>query len=213
MEMQSAAFSLTTAGAGSPSPLQVQCALAMVPKPAAKALPDLLPRIAASDETAVRDAVQRYRGLIWSLARQSDRDHTDDAVQEIFVDLWRAAARFDATKASEVTFVAMIARRRLIDRSRRRNRQPTSLPLTAAERVQDAGTSPDLAALVNQTVQALSHLRPEQREVVVLSTHGWSHGEIATKTGLPLGTVKAHVRRGLLAVRAALGTSPESGEP
>ena len=57
-------------------------------------------------------------GLVWSLARKFLRSHADaeDAVQEIFVDVWRSAARFDPAIASETTFVAMIARRRLIDR-------------------------------------------------------------------------------------------------
>ncbi len=191
----------------------LQWGSAMVPKPAPEAPPDLLPRIASGDGDAVREVVQRYRGLIWSLARRSDRDHTDDAVQEIFVDLWRAAPRFDATKAPEVAFVSMIARRRLIDRSRKRSRRPPSLPLMAADSVPGAEAGPELTTLGAQTIKALSQLRPEQREVIMLSVHGWSHGEIAAETGLPLGTVKAHVRRGLLAVRAALGAPLEVGEP
>ena len=53
--------------------------------------------------------------------------------------------------------------------------------------------------------KALDTLRPEQREVLLLSTcHGLSHDEIARETGMPLGTVKAHVRRGLLRIREAL---------
>ena len=80
----------------------------------------LLPRIAAGDERAVRECVGRYASLVWSLARRWSVDALDaeDAVQEVFVDLWRTAARFDATRASEAGWVAMVARRRLIDRSR-----------------------------------------------------------------------------------------------
>jgi len=184
----------------------------MVARPQPEALVDLLPRIAAGDATAVREVVTRYRGLVWSIARRSDPDHTEDAVQEVFLDLWRAAARFDPEKASEATFVAMIARRRLIDRARHRNRRPLDLPLEAAAAVADAAGGPEVAALGAQTMRALSQIRPEQREVVLLSTQGWSHADIATHTGLPLGTVKAHARRGLLAVRAAIGVQAPEDE-
>ena len=67
--------------------------------------------------------MDRFGGLVWSLARRVTRStaEADDAVQEIFVDLWRSASRFDPSIANETTFVAMIARRRLIDRGRRRS--------------------------------------------------------------------------------------------
>ena len=183
----------------------------MVPAPSPEGLPDLLPRIAAGDASAVSAVVARYKGLIWSLARRSDPDNLEDAVQEVFIDLWRAAPRFDATKASETTFVAMIARRRLIDRARHRRRQPVGVPEHAAAQITDDRQDPHQAALAGQTLRALTHLRPEQREVVLLCTQGWSHADVAAKTGLPLGTVKAHARRGLLAVRAVLG--PDGDEP
>ncbi|MCX5742290.1 MAG: DUF742 domain-containing protein, partial [Proteobacteria bacterium] len=63
---------------------------------------------------------------------------------------------------------------------------------------------PDAALEAKEAARAVDNLRPEQRQVLVLSTHGMSHGEIAASTGMPLGTVKAHARRGLLSIRAAL---------
>ena len=70
---------------------------------------------------------------------------------------------------------------------------------------EQGGQLPDTCAEAQQAARALDKLRPEQRQVLVLSTcHGMSHGEIAAQTGMPLGTVKAHARRGLLSIRAAL---------
>ncbi len=175
--------------------------------------PSLLERVAAGDADAVRAFVARYGGLVWSCATRFEGADAEDAVQEIFVDLWKHAARFDPTIASEPTFIFMVARRRLIDRRRRRDRrpQPSGQPIPE---VADDGVGPEISVEAGRAARALDQLRPEQSEVLILSTcHGLSHGEIAARTGLPLGTVKAHARRGLLAVRQALlGTDP-GGKP
>ena len=86
----------------------------------------ILQRIADGDKTAVQECLDTYSGLVWSLARRliGFSDEAEDAVQEIFIDVWKNAARFDEAQASETTFIAMIARRRLIDRIRRIQRQP-----------------------------------------------------------------------------------------
>src|SRR5215813_5986353 len=86
----------------------------------------LLARVASGDRGAVRDCIARYGGLVWSIARRFEGADAEDAVQEIFLDLWKSAARFDPRIASESAFVAMITRRRLIDRRRTRRRRPTT---------------------------------------------------------------------------------------
>jgi RNA polymerase sigma-70 factor (ECF subfamily) len=165
----------------------------------------LLERVAAGDETAMRACVATYGGLVWSLTRRFEVTDAEDAVQEIFLDLWKSAARFDPAVASEATFIAMIARRRLIDRKRMRGRRPTTERIAEMPAVVDPASQPDTCLEAKQAAQAMNGLRPAQREVVMLATcHGLSHGEIATQTGLPLGTVKAHARRGLQSIRAAL---------
>jgi len=173
--------------------------------------PALLARVAAGDATAVREVIATYGNLVWSLARRFDAANAEDAVQEIFVDLWKSAARFDPAVAAEVTFVAMIARRRLIDRKRSQRRRPTAEQVEELPAVADGTSGADVTADAARAARALDQLRPEQRQVLVLSTcHGLSHGEIASQTGMPLGTLKAHARRGLLSMRGLLGGGKES---
>ena len=108
--------------------------------------------------------------------------------------------------ASEKTFIAMIARRRLIDRLRKATQRPELRPLQDAEHVAgDDETRIEHSAEAAIAAEALQALRPEQRRCIELSIHqGMSHGEIADATNVPLGTVKSHIRRGLAAIRARL---------
>jgi RNA polymerase sigma-70 factor, ECF subfamily len=177
------------------------------------ALPEatVLQRVARGDKAAVQECIDRFGGLVWSLARRFCYNSSDseDAVQEIFLDLWRSAGRYDPSVASEATFVAMISRRRLIDRRRRASRQPTVAELqpNSAEAGSSAvGSTLDVAEDARAAVEALESLRPEQQRVLRLSIYqGLSHEKIAEATGLPLGTVKTHVRRGLIRIREMLG--------
>lgn len=170
-------------------------------------LPALLPRVSAGDRAAVRECIARYGGLVWSLARRGSSSPADaeDAAQEIFLDLWRSAPRFDPALGSEVTFVALIARRRLVDRRRRTQRRRDTEPMPEAP-PPASGRGPESSAEAALALRAVEQLRPEQRDVLVMTTcQGLSHEEVAASTGMPLGTVKAHARRGLMKVREVLG--------
>ena len=174
-------------------------------------IPALLPRVAAGDRVALNECVQRYGSLVWSLARRASPSTVDaeDAVQEIFVELWKNANRFDPRLGSEVTFVAMIARRRLIDRRRARMRRPEPEPYS--ERNPGTQSVPvqaqELGAEAAMAQRAIEQLRPEQRQVLLMTCQGMTHEEVASSTGMPLGTVKAHARRGLLKVRELIAAS------
>jgi len=173
----------------------------------------LLSRIAAGDPKAVGDCLERYGGLVWSLVRRflGQSADAEDAAQEIFVDLWRNAPRFDPALASEATFVTLIARRRLIDRRRRMQRhpEPGPLPESVPERAGGGTALVDVRDEAERAAAALDALREEQRRVLQLSVyHGLTHEEIARVTGLPLGTVKTHARRGLIRVRELLAVEP-----
>ena len=168
----------------------------------------LLQRVGAGDTGAMLACMERFRGLIWSLVRRSCSNAADaeDVVKEIFISVWRSAHRFDPTIASESTFVSVIARRRLIDRTRQRMRRPAPGSI-----IQDVELDRnELPRCQIKEAGAIAHVamekpRPEQHQVLHLSIEcGCSHEQIATSTGLPLGTVKTHARRGLQKLRDAL---------
>ena len=169
----------------------------------------LLPRIAAGDADAVQECIDRYGNLVWTIARRLTRSaaEAEDAVQEVFIDVWKSAARFDADRSTEAAFVAMVARRRLIDQLRRAERRPqtTEMPEgfdVAGIDADHVETNADAAL----AMRALQQIKPEQRDVLMMSVyHGMTHAEIVEETGLPLGTVKSHIRRGLTEVRRIIG--------
>lgn len=163
----------------------------------------LLPRIARGEAPAVEACMRRYAPLVWSLAKRMTRDVStiEELVQEVFVEVWRNADRFDPALASESTYIATIARRRIIDRQRRASRN-TAVELEEVFQPVDESES-DLAAVderdeAERAKRALSRLKPEQRRLILMAVvDGLTHQEIAESTGIPLGTVKSHIRRGL----------------
>lgn len=170
----------------------------------------ILKRIALGDKTAVQECLDSYGGLIWSLALRmlSNSDDAEDAVQDIFIDVWKNAGRFDENQASETTFVAMIARRRLIDRMRKHHRQPNvdSIEDLLAEPTENSNQDVHTCVEAKEAAEAMKTLRPEQRQILHLSiVQGFSHQEISDALDIPLGTVKTHARRGLIKVREVLG--------
>lgn len=171
----------------------------------------LLPAVAAGDRMAMESCLERYEGLVWALARRmlGSGSDAEDAVQEIFIELWRNAARFNPAAGSEPTFVATIARRRLIDARRRMARQPDLTPIDDPDTLDSAPEpSQPESRLDDDALRALGVLRslPEdQRRMMEWSlADGLSHSEISERTGTPLGTVKSVIRRGLLRIREVL---------
>lgn len=170
----------------------------------------ILKRIASGNSPAVQECLDTYGGLVWSLALRMlpNADDAEDAVQEIFIDIWKNAARFDEVQASETTFIAMIARRRLIDRLRKENRQPNvdSLDDILVEPAGNKDQDLQICVEAKEAAKVMKNLRPEQRQILHLSiVQGFSHQEIADALKMPLGTVKTHARRGLIEVRELLG--------
>ena len=178
----------------------------------------VLKRIAAGDPAAVSDCIDRYGALVWSLARRHLRQHADaeDAVQEIFIEIWRNAARFDPGIASEATFITMISRRRLIDRQRKQSRTIATQSMVeepaACSRTHQDGV--DMEEDAGRVRLFMGRLRAEERRVLELALlDGLTQSEIAEAASMPLGTVKTHARRGLMRLREMLGADLDATVP
>jgi RNA polymerase sigma-70 factor (ECF subfamily) len=179
----------------------------------------LLARIARGDSRAMESCLETHGALVWGIVSRRIRDHSaaEDVVQEIFTDIWKHAARHDAGIASEAGFIAMIARRRAIDWVRRQQRLPEMASLHESHDIPAdtaaGGDRHDREVLW----QALERLPDDTLQLFRLHfEQGMTHSEISDKTGLPLGSVKTRLRRGLIEARALLarlrtGAKPSTG--
>ena len=174
----------------------------------------LLQQIASGQSSAVSEVLDTYGALVWSIARRyfGRSAEAEDAVQDAFIAVWKAADRYDPEVAAESTFIAMIARRRMIDQLRKEGRRIAAQPLEGSPEPENESNDRLADEEQVQTVlSAIDELDPPQPEVIKHSLmDGLTHPEIAEKMGLPLGTVKTHIRRGLIKVRKALGIRPET---
>ena len=169
----------------------------------------VLHQVAQGSEHAMKQCVTKYGGLVWTIARRYTKDHSsaEDIVQETFTDIWKSAHRFNPGTAAESTFVGLLARRRAIDYARKENRQPLLEPLPDAESLPHASSEPSATFRCESedVRQALKKLPEETQQIFSLHfDEGMTHPEISEKTGLPLGTVKTRLRRGLIEVRNIL---------
>ena len=178
----------------------------------------ILQRISSGDKAAVKECLDTYGSLIWSLARRFLRNEADaeDAVQDIFIAIWSSANQYDSSIASEVTFISTIARRRLIDRIRKSGRRPPTESLDNDDYSQAhvaVASQLEQSVEIDQVAEVLGSMRPENREILSMSLYeGYSHSEIASHMELPLGTVKTKVRRGLLQIRNQLRLNSDASE-
>lgn len=175
---------------------------------------NLLHQIASGDSSAIDKLIKKYGGLIWSMARSwfSNNADAEDAVQDVYVDVWRSAGRFKPHMISEKSFITMITKRRLIDRLRRNERHSK---VGAMPETMDPGYAGDVkvehATDASIAGEAMENLRPDQRKILRLFyQYGMSHGEIAEATSTAVGTVKTHIRRGVASMRSTIGVNRES---
>lgn len=169
---------------------------------------DTLPKVAAGEARAMDRCIDRHGGLVWTIVRRylKDTAEAEDLVQEVFTEIWKKASSFDPAIAAESTFVGMVARRRAIDFLRRQGRLPGFETLAAAESLAQPTSESTSANFDSETVKSsLANLPADTRRLFHLFFEdGFTHPEIAEKTGLPLGTVKTRLRRGLITLREQL---------
>lgn len=161
----------------------------------------------AGDEAALREAYDRWGSLVHAFCVRSlaNRADAEEASAQVFVNAWRGRAGFDAAKGSLAGWLLGIARRAVADISSAAARERALR--AALEEVRPVGNDPTPDQLVDRLVvaDALTHLRPEQRRAVGLAFYdGLTHQQVASTMGLPLGTTKTHIRRGLAVLRRRL---------
>lgn len=169
----------------------------------------LMQRVAAGDERAVAELYDRFASLVYKMAFQSmpTRAESEDAVQEIFIRLWRTADRYDPERAALVTWVMLIARRQLVDRMRRMRARikpgvldestPVSAPLPEDSRGQS-----EREENMKEMMRRIDSL-PELQRTVVKRAYlgGQTLRQIGEELNTPLGTVKSALSRALTRLR------------
>jgi RNA polymerase sigma-70 factor, ECF subfamily len=175
---------------------------------------DLLKKVASGDEAAFGLLYDRFSAPLLGLVRKivDDAQEAEDVLQEGFIHLWERAKNFDVTRSKAFTWSVMIFRSKAIDRVRARSRRARlaeqaagELPLLtgAGETRADVATDQnDRGSLVRRALLALPQ---EQRRLIEFAfIKGLTHQGIAESLGVPLGTVKTSIRRGLLRLRDTL---------
>jgi RNA polymerase sigma-70 factor (ECF subfamily) len=180
---------------------------------------ELLRAIAAEDVTALEALYARYGGLSFSLALRitGSRETAEEVVQEAFLSAWRRASTYEAGRGSPRAWLLGIVHNRAIDVVRAKAvRAPTVVLDDVGEIAGDGDPWPQVQQSLDREIirNALKSLPEEQRMCIELAYFGgYSYPEIATRLGMPLGTIKSRLRLGLQRLRALLSEQalPEAG--
>jgi RNA polymerase sigma-70 factor, ECF subfamily len=168
----------------------------------------LMQRVADNEQEAVAELYDRFGSLVYRMAYQCmpTRADAEDAVQEVFVRLWRTARRYDPKRAALVTWVMLIARRHLVDKLRRSQARVKASTLDGAHS-DGPRTLPDLSRLENDEKFASLLNRvaalPELQRTVVTRAYlgGQTLRQIGEELDTPIGTVKSALSRALVRLR------------
>jgi len=170
-----------------------------------------LERMARGDQAGRAEMYDRHGRLVYSLALRIVRDRGDaeDVTQDVFVQAWRQASRFDTTRGNVAAWLLTMARSRAIDLIRRRRVRPQPGADDVVVETKDTSSAPDVQfewAQRAETIQeAMGALPLLQRLAIELAFfEGLTQAEIAEQLEVPLGTVKTRIRQGLLKLRDRL---------
>jgi RNA polymerase sigma-70 factor, ECF subfamily len=170
-----------------------------------------LHRVAGGDRAALRLVYDMTAAKLFGVCLRilKDRSEAEDVLQEVYITVWRKAGAFDATRASPVTWLVAIARNRSIDRVRASGGPRLNEPIEAAENISDPMP---LASDLIETEQRTGRLHGcldelEVRQSAAIRSafmDGLTYEALAMRAGVPLGTMKSWIRRGLAKLRECL---------
>lgn len=172
----------------------------------------LLEKIACGDQQALAELYDRFSGLLMALARRilGGDGEAEEILQEVFLQVWKQAGRYDSGRSSVSTWLVLITRSRSIDRLRSQQVKDRTLGQLRQEKP-DRHTSPEGPRSVlygerrRRLREEMARLPNEQREVLELAFYrGMTQSEIADTTGIPLGTVKTRTLLAMKKLRKAL---------
>ena len=172
----------------------------------------ILDLIAENHPGSFEMLIEKYGNLVWSIGKKflGNQSDLEDAVQEVMIAIWKSADKFDANKASEITFVSMIARRRFIDYLRKITKHKSE------DSMDDDNNNIHLykESFLNEETDlalvksAIEDLDTDDQELLNLSVYqGYSHSEISEILDIPLGTVKTRIRRNLMKLKDTFATN------
>jgi len=166
---------------------------------------------AEGDRCAFEDLYQRTSAKLFGVCLRilHERNEAEEVLQDVYLTIWRKASQYDADRASPITWLAMIARNKAIDRLRAARVERASVPLDlTAELAGDDVAAPELVEAASEGRRlhnCLEELTGEQgRAIRVAFFEGCTYEEIAHRSGTPIGTIKSWIRRGLLKLKECL---------
>ena len=174
-------------------------------------LAEALVQVARGDREALREVYARTSSKLFGVCLRilGDRNEAEDALQEIYLVVWRRAGSFDPARASPITWLSVLARNRAIDMLRASGRPRPTEPIERFLDVPDG--DPDALSLLeagqerSRLMGCVSELEDRQAEAIRAAFFGGlSYPELADRSAVPLGTMKSWIRRGLLRLRECL---------
>ncbi len=182
-----------------------------LPEDARQRLVDALGRVAAGDREALRRVYDLTAAKLFGVTVRilHDEAEAEDVLQDVYVTVWNRAGGFDPARASPITWLCTLARNRAIDRLRALRHHRSRADLDAADAVADE--APGALALLEADGEArrlsacLDGLEPRAREAIRSAFfEGRTYEDLAQGAGVPLGTMKSVIRRGLIRLRGCL---------
>jgi RNA polymerase sigma-70 factor (ECF subfamily) len=181
---------------------------------AREALKSAMARLADGDQSALQEIYNATSAKLFGICLRilGDRKEAEDALQDVYVNLWQRADRYDPLRASPISWLATFARNRAVDRLRSGKVRQGAVPVDEAAPIPDAAPLADSllidAEKTTQIHACLEELEERQRSAIRSAFFGGkTYAQLAESADVPLGTMKSWVRRGLQKLRACLEAS------